>query len=72
MSPARLRFTALAIVLILAAIIATGVGADTGLPLPRFVSLRSDEVNMRTGPGRRYPVEWVYRRQGQPEEDNAE
>ena len=37
--------------------------AQTGLPLPRFVSLRASEVNMRTGPGVRYPIQWklVYR-----------
>jgi len=72
MSSARLRSAALATVVILATIMATAVAADTGLPLPRFVSLRSDEVNMRTGPGRRYPVEWVYRRQGLPVEVIAE
>jgi len=44
----------------------------TGLPLPRFVSLRSDEVNMRTGPGVQYPVEWVYKRQFLPVEIIAE
>lgn len=38
---------------------ATAKGPKTGLPLPRFVSLRSGEVNLRTGPGARYPVEWV-------------
>lgn len=38
----------------------------SGLPLPRFVSLRAHEVNMRTGPGIRYPIEWVYRRAGLP------
>ncbi len=35
-------------------------------PVPRFVSLRADEVNMRAGPGVRYPVEWVYKRRGLP------
>lgn len=39
---------------------------ETNLPLPRFVSLRASEVNMRTGPGVQYPVEWVYHRQGLP------
>ncbi len=72
MSSARLRRAAFATVLILAAVPAATVDADTGLPLPRFVSLRADEVNMRTGPGRRYPVEWVYRRQGLPVEIIAE
>jgi SH3-like domain-containing protein len=40
----------------------------TGLPLPRFVSLRASEVNLRTGPGVRYPIEWVYRRRNMPVE----
>ena len=41
------------------------VGAG-GLPLPRFVSLRSGEANLRTGPGTRYPIDWIYRRRGLP------
>ena len=45
---------------------------STGLPLPRFVSLRAGEVNMRTGPGVQYPVEWVYRRRQLPMEVIAE
>lgn len=44
----------------------------SGLPLPRFVSLRSDEVNLRTGPGARYPVEWIYNRRDLPVEVIAE
>jgi SH3-like domain-containing protein len=44
----------------------------SGLPLPRFASLRSDDVNMRTGPGTRYPIEWVFARQGLPVEITAE
>jgi SH3-like domain-containing protein len=46
--------------------------ASSGLPLPRFVSLRADEVNMRTGPGVQYPVEWVYMRKELPVEIIAE
>jgi len=38
----------------------------SGLPLPRFVTLRSNEVNLRTGPGVRYPIDWVYQREGLP------
>ncbi len=38
----------------------------SGLPLPRFVTLRSNEVNLRTGPGIRYPIDWVYQREGLP------
>ena len=45
---------------------------SSGLPLPRFVSLRSDEVNLRTGPGTRYPVDWIYSRRDLPVEVIAE
>ena len=41
-------------------------GSNTGLALPRFAALRSDEVNFRTGPGTRYPIEWVYKRRDLP------
>jgi SH3-like domain-containing protein len=36
--------------------------------LPRFASLRSDEVNLRVGPGRNYPIKWVLTRKGMPVE----
>lgn len=41
-------------------------GSVTGLPLPRFAAFRADEVNLRAGPGQRYPIEWVYHRRGLP------
>lgn len=41
-------------------------GSVTGLPLPRFAAFRADEVNLRTGPGQRYPIDWVYHRRGLP------
>lgn len=41
-------------------------GSNTGSPLPRFATLRSDEVNLRTGPGTRYPIDWVYKRRDLP------
>jgi SH3-like domain-containing protein len=41
-------------------------GTSTGLPLPRYVSLRSDNVNLRSGPGTRYPIDWVYKRRELP------
>lgn len=40
----------------------------SGLPLPRFVSLKADRVNMRVGPGRGYQVEWLYLKRGLPME----
>ncbi len=59
----------------LLALAAAPVGAapeGSGLPLPRFVSLRADEVNLRTGPGVQYPVDWVYQRRYLPVEVIAE
>ncbi len=41
-------------------------GSATGLALPRFAALRSDDVNMRGGPGTRYPIQWVYKRRDLP------
>ena len=32
----------------------------------RFVSLKADLANLRVGPGRRYPIDWVYKRRGLP------
>lgn len=40
----------------------------TGLPLPRYASLKSDRVNVRKGPGFDYPIAWVYQRVGLPVE----
>lgn len=47
-------------------------GSVTGLALPRFAALRADEVNMRAGPGDRYPIEWLYKRRGMPVEIERE
>ncbi len=46
--------------------------AETGLPLPRFVSVRAGEANLRTGPGDQYPIDWVLQRRGMPIEILAE
>jgi len=40
--------------------------------LPRFVSLRSNPVNARSGPGVKYPIEWVYMQKSAPVEVIAE
>src|SRR5262245_13342515 len=44
----------------------------TGLPLPRFAALRSEETNVRTGPNTRYPIDWVFKRKSMPVEIVAE
>lgn len=44
----------------------------SGLPVPRFVSLKFAEVNGRAGPSQGHPVRWVYVRQGLPVQVVAE
>ena len=46
--------------------------ADTGFPLPRFASLRANKVHLRTGPGVRYPVDWIFVQRNMPVEIVAE
>lgn len=43
-----------------------GLGRSTGLPVPRFVALAEDEVNLRYGPSRDHPLKWTYQRRGLP------
>lgn len=40
----------------------------SGLPLPRFVSLKAGRVNVRVGPGQGYKVSWVFTRSALPVE----
>jgi SH3-like domain-containing protein len=47
-------------------------GSVSGLPVPRFVSLKADRVNVRTGPNTDQDVRWVYTRAGMPVEITAE
>jgi SH3-like domain-containing protein len=49
-----------------------GNGTVSGLPVPRFVSLKPDRVNVRTGPNKDQDVRWVYTRAGMPVEITAE
>ena len=49
-----------------------GAGASSGLPVPRFVSLKPDKVNVRGGPTRNHEVTWQYTRAGLPVEITAE
>jgi SH3-like domain-containing protein len=41
-------------------------GTVTGQELPRWASLRSDEVNLRIGPGTNFQIDWVYHRRDLP------
>jgi SH3-like domain-containing protein len=47
-------------------------GSVTRLPVPRYVSLKSDRVNLREGPSKDHRTRWVYQRAGLPVEIVAE
>src|SRR3981081_2011304 len=46
--------------------------STSGLPIPRYVSLKSDHVNVRAGPTKDNDVAWIYTRSGLPVEITAE
>jgi SH3-like domain-containing protein len=47
-------------------------GTASGLPVPRYVSLKPDKVNVRGGPTRTHDITWQYTRAGLPVEITAE
>jgi SH3-like domain-containing protein len=49
-----------------------GGDPTSGLPVPRFVSLKTDRVNVRGGPDKDHDVSWIYTRVGWPVEITAE
>jgi SH3-like domain-containing protein len=51
---------------------AQALGSASGLPVPRFVSLKADKVNMHIGPAKTYDIKWLYQRAGLPVEITAE
>ena len=48
------------------------IGKASGLPVPRYVSLKSDHVNLREGPTKAHRTAWVFQRAGLPVEITAE
>ena len=54
------------------ALAANPVGPVTGLPLPRYASLKTDRVNLREGPSKDHQTKWVFERAGLPVEITAE
>lgn len=70
LSPTRLHRAAILPALALALACAAPAPAQEGPKraddLPRLLSLKSDLVNLRVGPGRRFPIDWVYKRRGLP------
>ncbi|MFD1509470.1 SH3 domain-containing protein [Lacimonas salitolerans] len=59
-------------------LLATGVaqaqerGPETNLPIPRYVSIRSGEANVRRGPSLTHRIDWVFTQKDMPVEITAE
>ncbi|MDA7423487.1 SH3 domain-containing protein [Thalassococcus lentus] len=47
-------------------------GSVTKLPLPRFVSMKASEGNVRRGPSLSHRIDWVYKRRDMPLQITAE
>lgn len=47
-------------------------GEVTNLPLPRYVSLKTDDANARRGPSLAYRIDWLFRRRNMPLRITAE
>ena len=47
-------------------------GSVTNLPIPRFVSLKASEGNVRRGPSLNHRIDWVFKRRSMPLEVTGE
>lgn len=68
----RIAAVALACLGVLPAHAASDTGSATGLPVPRFVSIKPSKVNVHIGPTMGHEVAWAYNRAGLPVEVTAE
>jgi SH3-like domain-containing protein len=60
--------TTLALAMLIRGEMTARAAGGAEVPLPRFEVLHADKVNLRAGPGDRYPIEWVYLRKDWPVE----
>lgn len=67
-----MKYLRLLFALMLSLLAAGNSFAEEKLPVPRFVSIKSNEANIRTGPSQKYPVVWVFIKKGEPVEVVAE
>ncbi len=63
---AFLSFIAILLLNLQPAFAETTDSSESGLALPRMVSIRADNINARSGPGTKYPIEWIYKQKGAP------
>ncbi|WP_420863843.1 SH3 domain-containing protein [Algirhabdus cladophorae] len=60
----------------MAAVISTAlwadVGSETNLPIPRFVSMKASEGNVRRGPSLTHKIDWIFKHRDMPLQITAE
>jgi SH3-like domain-containing protein len=61
-------FSLLLLLICIGLMTAAPVFAEESPKLPRFASLKNDEIFVRTGPALQYPIRWVYKKRGLPVE----
>ena len=57
---------ALTLFLLISLKINADIGKETGLELPRYISIKSSEANIRVGPSKNYPIVIKYIQKGFP------
>lgn len=62
----------ISVLLTVSAAQAGNVGRETNLPLPRFVSMKASEGNVRRGPSLSHRIDWVFQRRDMPLRVTAE
>ena len=58
--------------LLILLIASSNIYGKSGLPIPRFASIKSNKVFARSGPGHDYPIQWIFTKSGEPIEIFAE
>ncbi len=63
---------AMSAVLMAPALAQETTGSVSGLPIPRFVSLKPSDTPMREGPSKDHRIKWLFKKEGVPVEIIAE
>ena len=59
-------FITLILIVVFCQVSNADIGKETGLEIPRYVSLKSDDANIRVGPSKNYPIEIKYIKKNYP------
>lgn len=61
-----IKFTVIFYIFLLFNVHANNLGSITGYEIPRFISLKSDQVNLRVGSSKNYPIILTYNQKNLP------